>query len=90
MEMHIVKRRGKLEKFDTRKVYASCYAACLTSHIKKQDAEKICEKLSKEIRNWIKDKKKVTSDQIFKEVTKVLRKYNKDAAFMYKTHRDVS
>ena len=88
--MHIVKRRGQIEKFDHRKVYASCYAACLSSHVEKQEAERISDRVSKEIKRWIKDKDVITSDKIFKEITKVLRKYNKDAAFMYKTHRDIS
>jgi len=87
---HIVKRLGKLEKFDERKVYASCYAACLSSHIKHIKAEEICKKVTKQVKNWIKTKKVVTSDQVFKEITKVMRKYDKNAAFMFKTHRDIN
>ena len=87
---HIVKRLGKLEKFDERKVYASCYAACLSSHIKHMKAEEICTKVAKQVKNWIKTKKVVTSDQVFKEITKVMRKYDKNAAFMFKTHRDIN
>jgi len=88
--MHLVKREGKLEKFDERKIYASCYAACLSSHVKKKEAEHICGKVAKEIKGWIKTKKLVTSNQIFKKTTAVIRKHHKDAAFMYSTHRDVN
>jgi transcriptional regulator NrdR family protein len=90
----IVKRRGHKEKFDGRKVYASCYAACLSSHLEKKYSEevsaKVCRTVTKEIRKIVKGKKEVTSSKIFNMVVRHLRKYDKDAAFMYKTHRDIS
>ncbi len=87
---HIVKRKGHTEEYDERKVYASSYAAVLNVHETQKVAEDIAEKVSKDVSNWIKDKKEVNSSQIFDEVTKSLAKYNKDASFMYNTHRDVS
>ena len=90
MKKHLVKRKGHLEPFDERKVYASCYAACLSSHIHHVHAEKICEKISLDIKRWIAQKKRVTSNDIFLETAKRMRKYNKNASFMYATHRDIS
>ena len=87
---HIVKRKGHTEEYDERKVYASSHAAVLNVHETQKVAEDIAEKVSKDVSNWIKDKKEVNSSQIFDEVTKSLAKYNKDASFMYNTHRDVS
>ncbi|MBI2667401.1 hypothetical protein HYX17_01365 [Candidatus Woesearchaeota archaeon] len=87
---HIVKRKGHKEMFDERKIYASCYAASISSHLSKKEAEIICEKISKDIKAWIKTKKDVTSTQIFKQVIKLMKSYDKNAAFMYETHRDVS
>ena len=86
----IVKRRGHQEEFDERKVYASCYAACLSAGIPHEKAEKISEKVSRAIKTWVKNKKTVTSDQIFREVAKTLAKHDKNAAFMYNTHRDIA
>jgi len=86
----IVKRRGHKEKFDERKIYASCYAACLSSHLDRSYTEKACEAVTRHVKSWMKNKREVSSSQIFKMVEKVLRKYDKDAAFMYKTHRDIS
>jgi len=86
----IVKRKGHAEEFDDRKVYASCYAACLSSHIEHIEAEKICEKVSKEIKTWARKRKTVDSSDIFKRVIAAMKKHNKDAAFMYETHRDIS
>ena len=90
MHKYIIKRRGHLEKFDERKVYASCYAACLNTSLTKYEAENIAEKATKKIKTWIKNKKQVTSDDIFKEVIKIMNKLDKDSAFMYETHRDVN
>lgn len=86
----VVKRKGHEEKFDERKVYASCYAACLSTHIEIKKTEKICEKVAKEIKKWIKNKTCVSSNEIFKMTIKLLNKYDKNAAFMYETHRDLS
>ena len=87
---HIVKRHGHRERFDERKVYASCYAAFLSCHLSHEQSEKLCEKVAKEVTAWIKGKKEVNSSQIFQEVVRVMKKYHKDAAFMYETHRDVA
>ena len=85
-----VKRRGHTEEFDGRKIYASCYAACLSSHVNHLDAEQICEKVSSDMEKWAKKKKAVKSDDIFKKMIATIKKHNKDAAFMYETHRDIS
>ena len=86
----IVKRKGHAEEFDERKVYTSCYAACLMTQLKEEKSKKIADKVCKEIKTWVKKKKRVNSDEIFKKVIAAIRKYNKDAAFMYETHRDIS
>ena len=86
----IVKRRGHEEEFDEKKVYASCYAACLSAHVEHMKAEKISEKVCKEVKKWVLKKKQVDSTEIFEEIANVMRKHNENAAFMYATHRDIS
>lgn len=86
----IVKRRGHTEEFDGKKVYASCYAACLSSDVPHMEAEKISEKVAREIETWARKKKIIDSSVIFKKVIAAMKKYNKDAAFMYETHRDIA
>lgn len=90
MKKHIVKRHGHTERFDERKVYASCYAACLSAHLHHEHAEKVCEKVVRDIKKWIVKKEQVTSQQIFHETAKLIRKHHTHAAFMYATHRDIS
>ena len=88
--MLVVKRKGHNESFDERKVYASCYFACLTSHMKKGEAEKLCAKVAQDMRKWLKGKKHVNSQHIFEAMAEIIRKYDEEVAFMYETHRDIS
>ena len=85
----IVKRRGHIERFDERKVYASCYAACLSAHIPHPKAEKICEKVAVGVKKWAEKKHAVTSHEIFLKTASLIKKHHKEAAFMYATHRDI-
>ena len=87
---HIVKRGGELERFDERKIYASCYASCMVAQLKHKDAEKVCEAVAKEIKTWVKTKDVVTSTQIFKQAIKSIKKHNTEVAFLYETHREIS
>lgn len=89
-KIHFVARQGHLETYDERKVYASCYSACLGTHLTKKEAESICEEVSKAVTKWVDGKKQVTSDDIFQKVVETLKKHHEDAAFMYETHRDIS
>ena len=82
-------RNGQEQEFDERKVYASCYAACPSTRLYPQEAKKICKKVLKQIKSWVKNKKMITSNQIFKKVILIMEKYDKDASFMYETHRDI-
>ena len=88
--VHIIKRRGQKQEFDERKVYASVYAACLSSHVPEEEAEATADLVTREVKIWIDKKEEVTSDAIFNKAGEELKHLNKDAAFMYKTHRDVS
>ena len=71
----LVKRAGHVEKFDERKIYASCYAACLNCHHEKKKAEQMCEMVMKKVATWVNGKRRVTSGDIFKQVVAILKKY---------------
>jgi transcriptional regulator NrdR family protein len=87
---HIVKRKGHKEAFDERKVYGSCYASLVNSHRKKEDAERACEKVCNDVKEWISVKPEVDSNELFNKITEAIASIDKDAAFMYETHRDLS
>lgn len=90
VKVTIVKRRGHQEKFDERKVYASVYAACLATHRDERKSEKHAREISAGVKDWLKNKETITSDEIFEKVIELFEKYDKLAAFLYKTHRDIS
>lgn len=87
---HIVKRKGHKEKFDERKLYASVFAACRSAHCEEEESEATANLVTREVKQWIDKKKEISSDEIFKQAGEELGHLNKDASFMYKTHRDIS
>lgn len=87
--MYIIKRHGKKEKFDERKLYGSVYAAVLNAERSEKKAEMIAEGVCRMIKKKI-GMKAITSENIKKEVIKLLKKYDKDVAFLYETHLDLS
>lgn len=87
---NVVKRKGHAEEFDEKKAYGSVYWACKSSSLHTKQCEEISEKVVEELKKEIKDHGAVSSDTIFKFISKELAKHHKDAAYMYRTHRDIS
>lgn len=87
---HIVKRGGHHESYDSRKIYASVYAACMTVRMSVAEAELIADKVTQSLNIWVNDKQHVNSSDICTVVTKEMKKYNRDAAYLYAHHTDVS
>ena len=86
----VVKRKGHYENFDEKKVYGSIYFACKSSHMHSTQCELIAERIVGRLKEEIRGKKEIDSDKIFGFVAKELEKQHKDAAYMYRTHRDIS
>lgn len=87
---HIVKRKGHTEEFDEKKIYGSVFAACMTLRMFEKEGELIADTVTKEVVLYFKDVQKMTNQEIHREVTKRLHKYNPDAAYIYDTHKDIS
>ncbi len=85
----IVKRHGKREAFDERKVYGSVYAACHVVRMRERDCERIARVVSGKIKVFMLSERSVPAAGIAKVVERELRKHDEHAAFMYATHRDV-
>ena len=85
LDIHIVKRKGNFEIFNSKKIYSTC----LSSHMKDSEARKLSKLIMKNSIKWIEKKKQVNSNQIFNFVKNEIKKLNKDASFMYETHRDI-
>ena len=86
----VVKRKGHEEKFSEKKLYKSCYYACKSAHLGAKECAKISKDVTAGVKKQIGKKSCVSSSTIHKTAAKLLRKHNRDAAFMYETHRDIS
>lgn len=89
VQTHIVKRKGRKERFDERKIYLSCFASCRVVGVPDKQNEKICGSVMRGVKAWIRNRREVKSKEIMKFVVASLRKHNKEAAFMYETHKDI-
>jgi transcriptional regulator NrdR family protein len=85
----IVKRRGKTEPFDEKKIYASVYAACMDCALGENKSEAIAQTITQEVKKFIKDKKEINTSEIFGFVLQKLAHISEPVAFMYETHREV-
>ena len=88
--MKVIKQDGTEEPFTLKKVYQTVYSACINSHLSKAYSKKIADKVTKDIKKFVKGKNTIKSQKLFQEIAKTLKKNDYDAAFLYATHRDVS
>ncbi len=86
---HIVKRHGRTETYDDRKLYASVFSACQAVRLSSDNAELIADKVVADVQTWIAQKHEVTSNDIRAQAAKSLKPYDPDAAYMYLHHRVV-
>jgi transcriptional regulator NrdR family protein len=86
----IVKRRGKKEEFDDKKIYGSVYAACMDCSLGEKKCENIASAIVSDVKKFLKGRKEVNSTEIFGYIVQRLAKEHEAAAFMYETHRDLS
>lgn len=84
---HVVKRNGRSEKYDERKLYASIYASCLSVHESAANAELIAERVCRDMNDWISNKTEVTANDIRKNTAKFLTEINAHAGYLYQHHR---
>lgn len=89
MKKPIIKTKGQSEEYDSEKVFYTAYAACLNASIEDEKAQQIAKTVVSEIDTWVGKQKDVSTQDIFKGVTKALESHDKNAAFMYATHRDI-
>ncbi len=86
---HIVKRGGHTESYDSKKLYASVYAAALSMRTPAGTAELIAGEVVKHVETWIGKKHEVTSNDIRRVAHERLTTINQEAATIYKLHRNI-
>lgn len=86
---NVVKRRGKNETFDEKKVYASVFSACKECDLPDSEAEKISNQVAADVNKFVQSKKEVNSTEIFGHIIELLAEHHEAVAFMYQTHREL-
>ncbi len=86
---HVVKRRGHVEPFDERKIYASVYEACHATQLSTKQAEKMAASVTLTIQKWAEKKDHLNAHEIHQVVVKALKKHHADTAYMYEHHKNM-
>lgn len=90
VQIHVMKKDGHIEEFDSRKILLGSFEACMNAQLSRKVCEKVSEAVTDKLTKQYKKVKKIKSDNIFKDIAKELKKHSKEAAFMFETHRDIS
>lgn len=85
----IVKRQGHYETYDGRKLYASVYAACLSVRVPAMEAEIVAAEVTEYVQGKIESRSEIPSSLILNTTAAYLDGINPDAAYMYRTHRNL-
>jgi transcriptional regulator NrdR family protein len=87
--IHIVKRDGQRQSeiFDTKKLFRSVQAACLSVRSPEGEAEMIAERVCRAVAEWLKTRPEVTSSDLRRKATETLMIHHPEAAYLYKHHR---
>ncbi len=85
----VVKRKGKKEAFDEKKLYASIFAACQECGMENEKSEHVAGKIVHELEAHLRGRHEVNSTEIFGFVTEKLARMNEAVSFMYQTHREL-
>lgn len=86
---HVIKISGKIEDFSKTKLQKSVRSSLHAVHCADDASEEIVQKVLTSFAEWLKNKHEVSTLDIRAFVAKELAKYNKDAAVLYKNHRDM-
>lgn len=85
---HIIKRGGKRpsEPFDTAKLHASVYAACLSVRSPEGHADETAKRVCAKVINWTSNKPEITSADVRRQAAKALAIFHPEAAYLYQHH----
>jgi transcriptional regulator NrdR family protein len=89
LAVDIVKRQGKRpsERFDSKKLQASVYAACLSVRSPEGHAHETAKRVCTLVISWCDNKSEITSADIRRQAAKALETFHPEAAYLYQHHR---
>lgn len=87
VDSHVVKRDGRIEQYDRRKLLQSITAASLSVRTPEGAAEMNAHAVCNITENWLAKKPEVTSADIRRKAAEALEIYNPEAAYTYKQNK---
>ena len=86
---HLIKASGSVQVFSANKLQNSIIASLHAVHKNAADTQEISVKVTQEVVNWLHNKQEVSSVDVRTAAAASLAKYDKDAAVVYKKHKDM-
>lgn len=86
---HIIKDYGGVELYDPSKLQSSIKRTLISCQVERKMAEEQSKKITDDFSNWLKPKSEITSLDIRSKVANMLIEYNKNAAILYKNHKEL-
>ncbi len=88
--MEIIKRNGKIEEYNEKKVFSAVFEACLNTHLSRNKSYEIAREVTKEANKKVKKMDYISSNNLFIYIVNIMKRFDEDAAFMFATHRDIN
>lgn len=86
---HVIKNTGKVQSFNSKKLVKSIEHTLLSNHYAPDQAKTIAQKVNQGVVEWMTKKTEVTYKDIRAQAAKQLAKIDKNAAFLYKKHKEL-
>lgn len=89
MKHVIFKASGNSENFSKQKFLSSIKTSCLAVGAPEAEAEECAKQVLSQINKWIADKPEFTSSDLRLQTYQVLTVFNPEAAFFYRTYKQI-
>lgn len=89
MKHLIFKADGRTEPFSKRKFISSIVTSCLAVGSSTGEAELFANQVYQQISKWISNKPEFTSSDLRLQTCQILTIYNPEAAFFYRTYKQI-
>lgn len=89
VSIDIIKRDGQrpTERFHREKLHSSIRAACLSVRSPEGEAETTATSVCDAVITWLETKPEVTSHDLRRKATAILKQFHPEAAYLYQHHR---
>lgn len=80
----VIRREGKAEEFEEKKLYASVYAAASSSNYEESECEEIAEEVTQNVKEWLQGKVQISSRTLRKKIAEQLEARSETLSFAYR------